>query len=49
MKQKLNKISKINLWKKFWGSKFKIVRIKKGLNDDEILIYHHTIYVKKGD
>lgn len=40
------------LWKCFWGTKFRIVKVKKGLKNNEILVYRHKIYIKdeeKGD
>ena len=35
------------LWKNFWGKKYKIIYVKKGLRKNEVLFYRHKIYVRK--
>ncbi len=35
------------LWKCFWGRKYKIIYIEKGLLENEVLFYGHKIYVGK--
>ena len=35
------------LWKSFWGRKYKIIYVKKGLQKNEVLFYRHKIYVLK--
>lgn len=41
----MNKIKKI--WISFWGKKYKIIYSDK-LRENEVLIYRHKIFIKKG-
>lgn len=38
---------KINLFKKFWGKRYRIIEVDKGLKDNEILIFGHKIFIKR--
>ena len=37
----------INIWRNFWGRKYKIIYSDK-LKENEVLIYRHKIFIKKG-
>ena len=32
-------------WKRFWGKKYFITFVEEGLNEGEILVYRHKIYI----
>lgn len=38
----------LNLWKKFWGRKYRIIYVKEGLEENEVLFLGHKIYIKEG-
>ena len=38
----------IDIWRNFWGRKYKIIYSDK-LKENEVLVYRHKIFVKKGE
>lgn len=41
----MNKIKKI--WISFWGKKYRII-YSDNLKENEVLVYRHKVYLKKG-
>ena len=35
------------IWKRFWGKKYYIEYVEKGLRENEVLFYGHKIYIRR--
>ena len=49
MRAKKKKLTKVGWFKKFFGTGYRIKKVKKGLKTDEILVFGHVIYMLDKD
>lgn len=40
-------MKRLNIIQKIFGRRYRIVEVDKGLKDNEILVFFHTIFIKR--